>query len=208
MRPVHNQRFCRVDKQTLEVVEGPVPLPQNWGNVTGFNRLQAKDVKKWGWYPLADYSAVSPEETDFSLVFLPEKELVVKVHSQSGGKGLKDHAIAVLLARTKYAIGGTQLRSTALGPVMEFPNDPEENSYRLFCLLLGADYECIAKDADGNHQFVVVPHAKLDGLVRDIHSQSQQMRQKLRKGFEVIEKETPAGLRALLDTDLEELYAD
>jgi len=207
MRPAANRLFCRVDRKTLEVVEGPKPLPQKWGNVTGFNNLRAPDVKKYGWYPMAEFSLVDREET-FSLVFLPEKEHVVKVYPLNGAQGLQQHAIALLRAGHQHALASVRFRSTALGEPLLFPNAPADAEYRHSCFLLAKDYECMAQTLDGEHRFVTVPFDKIEALMLDIHARYSQLNQKLKEGLEQIANETPAGLRALLDTDLVDLYDD
>lgn len=45
-------RYARYEKG--KIVEGPKGLPKNWRNISNFNRLSNKELKKYRWYPVVD----------------------------------------------------------------------------------------------------------------------------------------------------------
>jgi len=206
MQPVP-KLYCVVDLKTGTVVEGPRELPQKWGNISGFNNLRENEVKKYGWYPMAEYSLVNPKDTKFSLVFLPEQEVVVKTN-EDANRGLKDTAVLHLAVQFKHNITNREVMSDVLGPTYYFPNTEADQIMRLTCMVTGAPYECMARLYQGNTERVVVPSASIPRLIEDAAKQYKQRLGEFEAGVTRINGESLAGLRALMDTQFAELYDD
>lgn len=178
-------------------------MPHNWGNISGFNNLPPKEAKKYGWYPMAQYTL--NHGTTYSLVFLPEKETVVRVHEVTH-RGLRDLAIATLSAQFNYRTAQREVPLRVYGKRYMFPNGMSDQMNRVMCALLEAPYECIAKNDDGIFETIVVSAEEVPALIKQILGVYSEELASMKSGLERIYGESEEGLRALLDTDLSEFY--
>lgn len=197
--------FCRVDKKTGEILEGPRALPQNWGNVTGFNNLRASDVKKYGWYEVHNQSSKSDLGIiNFSYIFLPEKEIVLAVPNAK--IGLTRYAFDMLqqlyhMRRTK------SFYSDVMGLINEFPNTPMDQLQRLNCMAIGDDYSCIVVNKDGLYEKVTVSHQVLEKLLWDARYTQNEELAKFEEGIRRIrEAKNDDELKVLIDTNFVDIY--
>jgi len=61
--------------QEGQIVQGPVPLPKNWGNISGLNKLDNNALKSLGWLPWR-FVEIQAEVLTGSTVEILEDEVV------------------------------------------------------------------------------------------------------------------------------------
>jgi hypothetical protein len=201
----HQTEYCRVDPKTGGILEGPMALPQIWGNVNGFCHLQRKELAKYRWYPVKEDTTVVVAE--YRLLFLPEKELVLKLPAGGGNyKPSTKHTIKML-----YQMFGFYITLPFYSDVMgdttySFPNTHFEQRHRLNCIVAEADYTCMAQTLGHKEVKVTVPCDKIKRLVKDSVSEYNKQLDNLFAGLEDIHNATDAQLVAILDTNLSDYY--
>jgi hypothetical protein len=205
MRLAPNQ-YCLVDKKTGEVIDGPRDLPENWANVSGFHNLPPQDVKKYGWYPLTQYSPTPGAHEDYSLVFLPEKEVVARVHLVTH-RGLRDLALASLRAQYNYRTSAADIPVTLDGVRYLIPNSVSDQMARMMCFIAETPYEGLVKDtSDGIFKVITIAPEDLPLVSKQVLGVYSEHMAVVKGALERIYEEDEDGLRALVDTDLAELY--
>lgn len=207
MQPAPKQLYCQVNPKTGKVVDGPRELPQKWGNISGFDNLRPKDLAKYHWYPMADYSLVHEKATKYGLVFLPEKGVVMKT-PEDAPRGLRDSAVAHLAMHFQHNTAGREIASSVLGPIYFFPNSVTDQVLRLTCMLTGAHYECMARSEAGMFERVLIPNAAIPHLLEDVMKNYKKRLSEYEAGVARVIKEDENGLRALFDTSFVEFYDD
>ena len=180
-------------------------MPQKWGNISGFDNLHAKDLKKYHWYPMADWALVPDSEQNFSLIFLPEREVVVK-SSAHAHRGMREMALAHLSVNYQGNMSSRDITSDVMGVPYQFSNTPIDHIIRLTCLATGDDYDCVAKNPEGISEHVVVPNAMIPRLLESVVRLHKQQIATYIAGVARVNSEDKQGLRALMDTNFVELY--
>lgn len=201
----HQTEYCHVNVKTGEILEGPMALPQNWGNVAGFNNLKPKSLIKYDWYPVRDDGVVR-EGGEYVLMYLPEHRCVIKAPMGSKVyRGGQRYAVLHLYQMFEF-FTVRPFYSPVLGEVYRFPNRQCEHLQRLNCLATKQDYTCLAENMDEEWVEVTVPHKDIDSLMKDAVNSHNQYLNKMFLGLEDVKQASDAELIALVDTNMSDYY--
>lgn len=201
----HQEEYCHVNKKTGEILKGPMALPHNWGNVSGFCHLGRKDVARHNWYPVKQDSSVK-QGSQYKLLFLPEHQVVIKIPAAGAGyRPTSQYAISRLYQMFGF-YSAHPFRSEILGEVYKFPNTEHEQRHRQNCLLVEEDYVCMAEDLNRKHVRVVVPCDQIKVLIKDAVMAYNKELDNLFTGVEDIYNATDVQLAAIMDTNFADYY--
>lgn len=180
-------------------------MPQKWGNVSGFHNLRLPEIKKYNWYPVADYSITKSDDEEYALVFLPEKEIVIKTGSQ-GERSLREYATNVLKTRLQYKLYATYIRVKVKGEVYGFPNELVDQLDRLTCLQLGKEYVCTARNAFNRMELITVSPEELRDILDTADEKYKTLMINFHTSLQKLQDADHNTLRVFIDTDFVDLY--
>lgn len=195
--------YCRVDVKTGDILEGPMPLPQNWGSVVGFNNLSPAAVRRYGWFPVSLNTVPRP----YGLMFLPERGIIMKVPHKGVIAGRMQYAAAVMhqLADT-YA--QRPFYSDVMGDRYRFSNSYISQIHRLNCLQVKCHCKCQAENSDGHFEMISVPYQVIHRLIEDSTTAYGRVFDRLQVGLEGIATSTDKEIAALIDTQFVDYFDD
>ncbi len=202
----HQDEYCHVNPKTGEILEGPMALPQNWGSVSGFCHLKDNALRKHNWFAVADDGVVRPGEP-YEAVFLPERQLVVKVKSHgTAGHGRRQYALLHLYTIFAGAAGLPFACETPAGVFM-FKNSPVERAQMQSCLLLKRDYTCMAQRLSNKQlEKVIVEYHDVQTLLEASADAYEAQADKMLAAMDDINSSTEEQIVAILDTNLADYY--
>ncbi len=58
----------RLSRRSLQILEGPGPLPKSYRQLSGFDKLPAEELRRYGWYPYEDRPAPVVDRRSHKLV--------------------------------------------------------------------------------------------------------------------------------------------
>lgn len=198
------QEYCRVDVKTGEILDGPRTLPQNWGNVVGFKHLSAKDVRRYGWFPIDSATSIPGS---YGLLFLPERGIILKVPNKGVVAGKTQYAMANA-KQLAYRYAERDFASGVMGETMFFSNTFLDQAHRSNCLAAKMDCRCNARFVDNVYSYVTVPWQVLPRLIEDsVHAYDHVM-MKLRDCLNGISTATDQQIAAMIDTAFVDYFDD